>query len=71
MNTSNIFKSAFIREALDTIEKSINSNQFIDVEKSKIELKDLSTKGYWISLKETVCAFHNSDGVIIWRITIM
>ena len=51
MNTSNIFKSAFIREALDTIEKSIGSNQFIDVEKSKIELKDLSTKGDWISLK--------------------
>ena len=40
MNTSNIFKSGFIREALDTIEKSIHSNQFIDVEKSKIELKD-------------------------------
>ncbi len=65
MNTSNIFKSAFIREALDTIEKSIGSNQFIDVEKSKIELKDLSTKGDWISLKETVCAYLNTDGGIV------
>ncbi|MDP3927404.1 MAG: putative DNA binding domain-containing protein [Bacteroidota bacterium] len=65
MNTTNIIKSDFIRETLETIKISITTNQFIDVENSKIELKDLSTGGEWISLKETVCAYLNTDGGII------
>lgn len=65
MNITNIFKSDFVKTALGTIEKSISLNQFIDVEKTKIELKDLSTKGDWISLKETVCAYLNTDGGLV------
>ena len=65
MNITNIHKSEFIRQALDAIQKSIRSNTFIDVEKTKIELKDLSTKGDWISLKETVCAYLNTDGGLV------
>jgi ATP-dependent DNA helicase RecG len=62
---NNIHKSEFIRETIDTIIKSIRLGQFIDVEKSKIELKDLSTGGEWNSLKETICAYLNTDGGIV------
>lgn len=63
--TSNIHKSDFIRDTIDKIRKSMQSDQFIDVEKSKIELKDLSTGGDWKSLKESVCAYLNTDGGIV------
>lgn len=66
MTTSNIFKSEFINETIDTIKKSILSGQFIDVEKTKVELKDLSTKGDWNSLKETICAYLNTDGGVVF-----
>lgn len=36
-------KSDFIEQTLTLIETSIKSFDFIDVEKSKVELKDLST----------------------------
>ena len=58
-------KSEFITETLSKIEQSINSGLFIDVEKSKVELKDLSTTGDWKSLNETICAFLNTDGGIV------
>ncbi|WP_029275635.1 RNA-binding domain-containing protein [Pedobacter borealis] len=58
-------KSEYIKDALAKIEKSIAEGSFIDVERSKIELKDLSTGNDWKSLKETVCAFLNSDGGVI------
>ncbi|TAF74603.1 MAG: hypothetical protein EAZ53_08120 [Bacteroidetes bacterium] len=58
-------KSEFITETLALVEQSIRAKVFIDVEKSKIELKDLSTKGDWKSLKESICAFLNTDGGII------
>ncbi|OYQ45294.1 hypothetical protein CHU92_02080 [Flavobacterium cyanobacteriorum] len=58
-------KSEFIRNTIAAIQKSIQSNSFIDVEKSNIELKDLSTNGEWKSLNETICAFLNTDGGII------
>ncbi len=65
MNTNNFHKSEFIKETIGLIEKSIVTDQFIDVEKTKVELKDLSTGGEWTSLKETVCAYLNTDGGII------
>ncbi len=58
-------KSESIKETILTIEKSIREGVFIDVEKSKIELKDLSTGNDWKSLTETICAFLNSDGGIV------
>ena len=58
-------KSEFISETLTTIQQSIQNEVFIDVEKSKVELKDLSTTGDWKSLNETVCAFLNTDGGIV------
>jgi ATP-dependent DNA helicase RecG len=58
-------KSEFISDTLAIIEQSIQSNAFVDVEKSKIELKDLSSSGDWKSLNETICAFLNSDGGIV------
>jgi ATP-dependent DNA helicase RecG len=58
-------KSEFIDETLARIKHSLDSSEFIDVERSKVELKDLSTGNDWKSLKETVCAFLNTDGGII------
>lgn len=58
-------KSEFVSETLATIKQSIQSGVFIDVEKSKVELKDLSSSGDWKSLYETICAFLNSDGGIV------
>lgn len=58
-------KSEFISQTISTINFSIESGKFIDVEKSKVELKDLSTKGDWKSLHETICAFLNTDGGIV------
>ncbi len=58
-------KSEFITETLATIQQSIQSDVFIDVEKSKVELKDLSTTGDWKSLNETICAFLNTEGGIV------
>ncbi len=58
-------KSVFISDILVTIKASIQSETFIDVEKSKLELKDLSNSGDWKSLNETICAFLNTDGGII------
>ena len=55
-------KSEFISQTINTIADSIQSGVFVDVEKSKVELKDLSTKGDWKSLHETICAFLNTDG---------
>jgi len=52
----------FIKRLLNKIEESIDTNTFIDVETSNVELKDLSTGSEWKSLKETVCAFLNTDG---------
>ena len=58
-------KSEFISQTINTIADSIQSGVFVDVEKSKVELKDLSTKGDWKSLHETICAFLNTDGGIV------
>jgi predicted HTH transcriptional regulator len=58
-------KSEFVSETLATIKQSIENDVFIDVEKSKVELKDLSNSGDWKSLNETICAFLNSEGGIV------
>jgi ATP-dependent DNA helicase RecG len=59
------FKSNFIDDAIKTIEISVSTGIFTDVEKSKIELKDLSSGAEWTSLKETICAYLNTDGGIV------
>lgn len=59
-------KSEFIEENLAKIEQSLISQSFIDVETSKIELKDLSTGNDWNSLKETICAYLNTEGGIVF-----
>jgi predicted HTH transcriptional regulator len=59
-------KSEFIEENLAKIELSLQSQAFIDVEKSKIELKDLTSGNEWNSLKETICAFLNTEGGIVF-----
>lgn len=59
-------KSEFIEENLAKIQQSLLSQTFIDVEKSKIELKDLTTGNEWNSLKETLCAFLNTEGGIVF-----
>jgi ATP-dependent DNA helicase RecG len=55
----------FVIDVMGTIKHSIISNDFIDVESGKIELKDLSTGSEWTSLKETVCAFLNTEGGVV------
>lgn len=61
----NDLKSEFVLEILSNIAESIASGVFIDVERAKVELKDLSTGANWTSLKETVCSFLNTDGGIV------
>ena len=58
-------RSVKIKDILSTIARSIKEGVFIDVEKTKVELKDLSTGNDWKSLRETICAFLNSDGGVI------
>ena len=58
--------SDFIKNIILKIERSIKQNVFEDVESAKVELKDLSSGQEWSSLKETICAFLNSDGGIVF-----
>ena len=51
-----------IQEILKRIETSLSNDIFDDVENAQIELKDLSQGKDWQSLKETVCAFLNTNG---------
>lgn len=55
-------KSEFIQNILSDISESIKTDTFIDVENSKIELKDLSSGNEWNSLYETICAYLNTNG---------
>ncbi len=52
----------FINRLLEKIDVCISRNIFSDEEQSNVELKDLSTGSDWNSLKETVCAYLNTDG---------
>ena len=56
----------FIEENITKIVRSLQSQVFIDVERGKIELKDLSTGNDWKSLKETICAFLNTEGGVVF-----
>jgi ATP-dependent DNA helicase RecG len=51
-----------LEQTLAIIKKSLDSGQFYDVENELVELKGLSTKGDWKSLRETVAAFLNTQG---------
>ncbi|MCU0451411.1 MAG: putative DNA binding domain-containing protein [Bernardetiaceae bacterium] len=44
------------------IEKALATGQFQDYVHTIIELKDLSTGNEWTSLKQTICAFLNTNG---------
>ena len=57
-----MYLNDFIGNILNKIETSINSKIFINVEKEILELKDLSSGQDWKSLKETMCAFLNTNG---------
>lgn len=54
--------SELLNDTLAKLAKALTENIFVDAEKAKVELKDVSTKGDWKSLKETVGAFLNTDG---------
>jgi predicted HTH transcriptional regulator len=58
-------KSDFIQNCIERIDKALLSETFLDIESGKIELKDLSSGGEWTSLKESVCAFLNTEGGIV------
>ena len=51
-----------LHTTITQLKQCIENKSFFDLEKLKIEIKDLSTKGEWNSLKETVCAFLNTEG---------
>jgi ATP-dependent DNA helicase RecG len=57
-----IEKFDFISEKIRTIESAISNEVLLDCEDSILELKDLSAGSDWRSLKETVCAFLNTNG---------
>jgi predicted HTH transcriptional regulator len=52
----------YLKGILDKISNSIDTDTFVEMEGSKVELKDLSTGPEWTSLRETICAFLNTDG---------
>lgn len=55
-------KNQYINDILSKIQSSLETGKFIPIETEIVELKDLSTGGVWKSLKETVCAFLNTNG---------
>jgi predicted HTH transcriptional regulator len=59
-------KSEFIQKNLERIKHALESEEFIDLEQAKIELKDLSTGTNWHSLKQSICAFLNTEGGIVF-----
>jgi ATP-dependent DNA helicase RecG len=55
-------KKDLINKIILRLETALSSGQFQDNEDSIIELKDLSSGNEWTSLKQTVCAFLNTNG---------
>ncbi len=55
-------KNDLLNRIILGIETTLSSGQFQDNEDTIVELKDLSTGNEWTSLKETVCAFLNTNG---------
>lgn len=52
----------YINNILEKVNTCIDTDTFSDVENSKVELKDLTSGKEWGSLKESVCAFLNTNG---------
>lgn len=55
-------KSDFINKIISGIETTLTTGQFQDYEGRIVELKDLSSGNEWTSLKQTICAFLNTNG---------
>lgn len=55
-------KNDFLNTVLSEIETTLSGGQFTDSEYAIVELKDLSTGSEWTSLRETVCAYLNTNG---------
>jgi predicted HTH transcriptional regulator len=54
-----------VDKILATIQESIETGVFLDVETDKVEIKDLSSGDNWKELYKSVCAFLNTEGGII------
>ena len=54
-----------VDKILATIQESIETNVFLDVETDKVEIKDLSSGDNWKELYKSVCAFLNTEGGIV------
>ena len=55
-------KNDLLNKIISGIETTLSSGQFQDNENPIVELKDLSSGNEWTSLKETVCAYLNTNG---------
>jgi ATP-dependent DNA helicase RecG len=55
-------KSELVKSVFNGITVSLKSGKFQDFESEIVELKDLSTGTEWTSLKQTICAFLNTNG---------
>lgn len=51
-----------VQTTLERIQECLDTDTFQDWERETIELKDLSSGNEWTSLKETICAFLNTNG---------
>lgn len=57
-----IDKNELLNRIIFRIETTLSSGEFQDNEDPIVELKDLSSGNEWTSLKETICAFLNTNG---------
>jgi predicted HTH transcriptional regulator len=55
-------KNDLLNKIISGIETTLSSGQFQDNEDTIVELKDLSSCNEWTSLKQTVCAYLNTNG---------
>ena len=55
-------KNDLLNKIISGIETTLSSGQFQDNEDPIVELKDLSSGNEWTSLKETICAYLNTNG---------
>jgi len=55
-------KNDLLNKIISGIETTLSSGQFQDYEAPIVELKDLSSGNEWTSLKETICAYLNTNG---------
>ena len=54
-----------VDKILATIQESIETDIFLDVETDKVEIKDLSSGESWKELYKSICAFLNTEGGIV------